>query len=270
MEDTIIFSLIERSQFARNSPVYQPGATVQQYLKDSGRQLSLLEYLLMETVRWFGSSMCLGCRHSLAHLSVNVICQEHVHGKIRRFSNSEENAFFPNYLPPLILPPLQSQEEDVLYPAAKEVNVNNAIMEMYLEHLLPGIAVEGDDGQYGSSAMYDVMILQALSKRIHYGKFVAESKFRKQTVEYSELIKKKDEDAIMELLTDRAVELKVIERVKLKASTFGQDLNSMGADGGEEERILRLDPDAIGALYDTWVMPLTKIVEVAYLLRRLD
>ncbi len=282
MEDTIIFSLIERGQFAQNSPVYQPGATVQQYLKDSGRQLSLLEYLLMETVRrlvWlFHSSVV--TRHSLVsrHSSLTrrpSVCdrdlgQEHVHGKIRRFSNSEENAFFPNYLPPLILPPRQSQEEDVLYPAAKDVNVNNSIMEMYLEHLLPGIAVEGDDGQYGSSAMYDVMILQALSKRIHYGKFVAESKFRKQTAEYSELIKNKDEDAIMELLTDRAVELKVIERVKLKASTFGQDLNSMGGDGGEEERILRLDPDAIGALYDTWVMPLTKIVEVAYLLRRLD
>ena len=61
-----------------------------------------------------------------------------------------------------------------------------------------------------------------------------------------------------------------MKRVKLKASTFGQDLNSISGDGGEEERILRLDPDAIGALYDTWVMPLTKIVEVAYLLRRLD
>ncbi len=51
MEDTIIFSLIERSQFSLNAPVYEPGATVQQYLKDGGRQLSLLEYLLMETVR---------------------------------------------------------------------------------------------------------------------------------------------------------------------------------------------------------------------------
>lgn len=156
----------------------------------------------------------------------------------------------------------------MLYPAAKEVNVNSAIMEMYLDHLLPGIAEVGDDGQYGSSAMYDVMILQSLSKRIHYGKFVAESKFRKQTAEYTELIKREDADAIMELLTDRDVELKVIERVKLKASTFGQDLNSVG--GSEADRILRLDPDAIGALYDTWVMPLTKDVEVEYLLRRLD
>ncbi len=201
-----------------------------------------------------------------AHAHAHSCTQEHVHGKIRRFSSSEENAFFPNYLPPLILPPLQSQEEEVLYPAAKEVNVNNAIMDMYLEHLLPGISETGDDGQYGSSAMYDVMILQALSKRIHYGKFVAESKFRKQTAEYTELIQREDADAIMELLTDRAVELKVIERVKLKASTFGQDLNSVGA--AETDRILRLDPDAIGALYDTWVMPLTKDVEVSFVLRK--
>ena len=238
MEDTIIFSLIERSQYALNAPVYEPGATVQQYLKDTGKQMSLLEYLLMET--------------------------EHVHGKIRRFSSSEENAFFPNYLPPLILPPLESTEQtDVLWPPASLVNVNDKIMEMYMEHLLPGIALPGDDGNYGSSAMYDVMILQALSKRIHYGKFVAESKFRKQAAEYTELIRREDGDAIMDLLTDRAVELKVIERVKLKASTFGQDLNS-------DENILRLDPDAIGDLYDTWVMPLTKRVEVDYLMRRLD
>jgi chorismate mutase len=235
MEDTIIFSLIERSQYALNAPVYEPGATVQQYLKDSGRQLSLLEYLLMET--------------------------EHVHGKIRRFDSSEENAFFPSYLPPLILPPLA--QDEVLWGPARGVTVNDKIMDMYKDHLLPGIALPGDDGNYGSSAMYDVMILQALSKRIHFGKFVAESKFRKQRDEYSKLIGRKDEGAIMDLLTDRNVELKVIERVKLKASTFGQDLNS-------DEKILRLDPDAIGDLYDTWVMPLTKIVEVEYLLRRLD
>lgn len=50
---------------------------------------------------------------------------------------------------------------------------------------------------------------QALSKRIHYGMFVAEAKFRKQTAEYSELIRRQDAAAILELLTDRAVELKV-------------------------------------------------------------
>lgn len=233
MEDTIIFGLVERSQFAVNDSVYHPGE-IPMYTRD-GKQLSLLEFLLLET--------------------------EHVHGKIRRYTNPDENAFFPEYLPPLILPPLSYPK--VLWGPAASVNVNDRIMEMYKEHLLPGIAMPGDDGNYGSSAMYDVMILQALSRRIHYGKFVAESKFKGQTEEYTRLIKNKDADAIMDLLTDRAVELKVIERVKLKASTFGQDLNS-------DEKLLRLDPDAVGELYDQWVMPLTKDVEVEYLLRRLD
>jgi hypothetical protein len=40
------------------------------------------------------------------------------------------------------------------------------------------IAAPGDDGNYGSAATLDVLALQALSKRIHYGKFVAEAKFR--------------------------------------------------------------------------------------------
>jgi hypothetical protein len=45
--------------------------------------------------------------------------------------------------------------------------------------MLPAaIAAPGDDGNYGSAATLDVLALQALSKRIHYGKFVAEAKFR--------------------------------------------------------------------------------------------
>jgi chorismate mutase len=51
--------------------------------------------------------------------------------------------------------------------------------------------------------------MQALSKRIHYGKFVAEAKFREKTEQYTQLIKAQDADGIMELLTDKAVEKKV-------------------------------------------------------------
>lgn len=40
------------------------------------------------------------------------------------------------------------------------------------------VAVPGDDNNYGSASMLDVAVLQALSKRIHYGMFVAEAKFR--------------------------------------------------------------------------------------------
>lgn len=156
----------------------------------------------------------------------------------------------------------------VLWGPAAGVTVNSKIMDLYINNLLPAISGEGDDFNYGSAAMYDVMILQALSRRIHYGKFVAEAKFQAQTGEYTELIRARNSDKIMELLTDRAVELKVLERVKLKAATFGQDLTAGPANN--DSLVLRVSPEAVADLYEEWVMPLTKEVEVEYLLRRLD
>jgi chorismate mutase len=49
LEDTIIFSLIERAQFALNEPVYQPDAIPVPGFRPDGRRYSLLEYLLRET-----------------------------------------------------------------------------------------------------------------------------------------------------------------------------------------------------------------------------
>lgn len=57
------------------------------------------------------------------------------------------------------------------------VNVNSRILQFYVEHIVPGITGAGkgkteseDDGNYGSSATRDVEVLQALSRRIHFGK----------------------------------------------------------------------------------------------------
>lgn len=54
----------------------------------------------------------------------------------------------------------------------------------------------------------------------------------------------------------------VIERVRLKAATFGQDLGSSsdGSAGGSSSYKVR--PEVVAALYEQWVMPLTKQVEV--------
>jgi chorismate mutase len=57
----------------------------------------------------------------------------------------------------------------------------------------------------------------------------------------------------------------VLERVQLKAATFGQDLSSGGGGGTYKVR-----PEVVAQLYEQWIMPLTKEVEVQYLLRRLD
>lgn len=59
-------------------------------------------------------------------------------------------------------------------PAASHpsVNVNGQILDFYVRHIVPGITKDKDDGNYGSSATRDVEVLQALSRRIHFGELL--------------------------------------------------------------------------------------------------
>lgn len=45
------------------------------------------------------------------------------------------------------------------------VNINAQIMDIYISKIVPLVALEGDDRNYGSAATMDVNCLQALSKR---------------------------------------------------------------------------------------------------------
>ena len=76
-----------------------------------------------------------------------------------------------------------------------------------------------------------------------------------------------DGDAIMRALTFKNVEDNVKRRVANKARTYGQEVDEHGQ---AENARYKIDPELAGALYEDWVMPLTKKVQVAYLLRRLD
>ena len=59
---------------------------------------------------------------------------------------------------------------ELLYPpAASKVRVNDQIYQFYVGKIVPGITNGKDDGNYGSAATRDVEVLQALSRRIHYG-----------------------------------------------------------------------------------------------------
>ena len=79
----------------------------------------------------------------------------------------------------------------------------------------------------------------------------------------------------MKLLTFTDVEEKVKKRVEKKAVIFGQevsldsDSNSVKQNGTANGKS-KVDPSLVSRLYGEWVMPLTKLVQVEYLLRRLD
>lgn len=57
-------------------------------------------------------------------------------------------------------------------------------------------------------------MLQALSKRIHFGKFIAEAKFQAERERYTQLILANDADGIMDALTNLAVEEVCLEALR--------------------------------------------------------
>ncbi|GAV84305.1 hypothetical protein CFOL_v3_27749, partial [Cephalotus follicularis] len=234
-EDSIIISLIERAKFPINSPLYD-----QSWALIPGFSGSLLHFIVRET--------------------------EAIQSKAGRYENPEENPFFPENIPPSLVPPYNNPP--VLHPAATSININKAIWDMYFDKLLPLFVAEGDDGNYASTASSDLNCLQALSRRIHYGKFVAEVKFKDAPQEYEPAIRSQDRDALMKLLTFESIEEMVRKRVEKKAMVFGQELS---LDNTTHNRgVHKVDPSVVSRLYVDWIMPLTKQVQVEYLLRRLD
>ncbi|KKK15543.1 hypothetical protein P175DRAFT_0498695 [Aspergillus ochraceoroseus IBT 24754] len=236
LEDTITFHLIERAQFPLNQTIYVPGG-----VKIPGDEVSLMDYVLRE--------------------------QERLQSRVRRYESPDEHPFFPEALEDPILQPLTYPK--ILHD--NDVNVNETIKQRYTADILPAICPQfggrGDRGEtqenYGSSATCDVNCLQALSRRIHFGKFVAEAKFQKDPERFARLIKAGDRAGIDRAITDARVEQKVLERLALKAKTYGTD-PAFASESGP-----KIDVNAVQAMYKEYVIPLTKVVEVEYLMQRL-
>lgn len=226
LEETIIFGLIERAQYRHNPVIYAKGGVG----NELGDQ-SLVDFLLHE------------CERS--------------HAKVRRYTSPDEHPFFHDLPAPIL--PLLDYLDNPLRP--NTVNINDRIREVYENEIVPFICRPGDDKQYGSSAVNDVALLQTLSKRIHYGKFVAESKYRQAPAAFDACIRSGDIDGLRAAITVPEVEAQLFERVQRKATTYAQELMAAGE--------FVVEKDAVRTICERWIIPLCKDVEVRYLLQRL-
>jgi len=226
---------------------------------------------------------------------------------------------FTSNLPEPVLKPTDFPK--ILY--ANTVNANPSILSFYTRQIVPRITktatvqlatskrakgITGDDeyeddGNYGSSATLDVEVLQAISKRVHYGKFsqavpqnhgfhktdlvallyfyrlrlcennplrifavsqpgkfVSESKFLSDPAAFVPHIQKPNRDALEALITKPEVERKLLQRLRKKATVYAQDL---AADGSpNQDGTGKIDVDGVVELYEHYIIPLTKEVEV--------
>jgi chorismate mutase len=228
LEETIISRLIERAQFCHNERSYRPGESG---FRGAGDQ-SLFQ--------------------------VRLQYQETMDAQFGRFCVPEERPFF-NRLPrpkrTVTIP-----ETGLRMPDLNTVNLTPEILDTYLA-LVPQICRPGDDGQYGSSAEHDVHAVQAIARRVHYGSlYVAESKFRSAPDAFEKLVKAGDMDAIIQKLTRKEVEERILRRVPEKVAAAQLNANP---------RVRHLiDPEIIVAFYRETIMPLTKKGQALYLMRR--
>mmetsp|Transcript_58764 Transcript_58764/g.140056 ORF Transcript_58764/g.140056 Transcript_58764/m.140056 type:complete len:300 (-) Transcript_58764:40-939(-) len=263
MEDSIIFSLIERSQYKMNSVVYEADC------KELGQ-------FKLHQLKSAGSNGCLG--------DWVIYQMECVNSTLGRYGHPTEYSFF-SPLPERTLGNTAESPPEILAPVPEACMVNRELLNIYRTKMLPHLCEEGDCSNHGSTAVQDMHCVQLMATRIYYGLFVAESKFQHDMERATALIKARDRDGLMAFITNAQVEEKNIERVTIKARAFSQnislddlpvglapgasDKNGQGRDSGRTPTY-KLDPKFVGVVFRDFLMPLTKEVEVEYLLARLD
>jgi chorismate mutase len=230
LEETIIHRFIDRAQWHVNDTAYMRGASG----FPGAEPRSLFELRL----------------HS----------QEEMDARFGRFCVPEERPFnndLPKPLREVLLPNTGVRLKDY-----NVVNLTEPLLNSYML-LLPKLCPAGDDGQYGSSVEHDVYAIQAIARRIHYGAiYVAESKFRQDAEGYKKLVEARDREGLMERLTRKDVEQKIVERVKSKVKSLQAKVNK------SIRNTIRYEP--IVVYYRDLLIPLTKHGEIVYLFNRVE
>jgi chorismate mutase len=228
LEETIINKLIDRAQFHTNGRAYDPGC--------SG---------------FTGEDS-----HSLFEL--RLLHQEKMDALFGRFCVAEERPFFKRLPKPrrsAQLEPTGLHLDDF-----NTINLMTEIVPRYLA-LIRALCRAGDDGHYGSSVEHDVYAVQAIARRIHYGSlYVAESKFRGDPKGFSALIETGDDQAIIDKLTRKEVEERIIRRIGEKVERLQININTRVRH--------QIDPAIVVDFYREAIVPLTKKGELRYLVNR--
>lgn len=94
-------------------------------------------------------------------------------------------------------------------------------------------------------------------------KFIAEMRFRGDSEMFARLARAYDRQAIADCITDRSMEKKMLQRLGRKALVYGQTLLE---ETGKRDRLPAAQQ--VVQVYEQWVIPLSRKVEVDYLITR--
>jgi chorismate mutase len=94
------------------------------------------------------------------------------------------------------------------------------------------------------------------------GKFVSESKFSQDPATFIPHIQQGDTEALAALITNPEVERRLLIRLRKKAMLYAQDFASDGEPLPNCTNKGKIDVDCVVDLYESYIIPLTKEIEV--------
>eukprot|EP00127_Corallochytrium_limacisporum_P001457 Clim_evm10s57 gene=Clim_evmTU10s57 len=198
LEDTIIRTLVERSNFVHNPLVYQePPCDV-------------------EIGEYHGS-----------YFKFIAEGTELVHAAAGRYKCADEVPFF--ITDPAKLKNTEAQRKydsnengGVLFDLRS--NATQAILNAYLD-ALPKFCKDGDDGRYADTCVRDTLVIQAIAQRVHYGMVLIEIKYQKNRAAYDAALNSGEMSKLLELMKDYEQEERVHKSVIEKSSKYGLDVD---------------------------------------------
>lgn len=130
--------------------------------------------------------------------------------------------------------------------------IQEKLFSFYFTNILPANCKD-KELPLTSVFLKDTNILFQVSERMQQGIFVAQAKFQSEPELYQKLAKENNEEEIMRKLTNSEVEEKILFRIEEKA----KQLNFVNPD---------FNPEVAVSFYRDCIIPLTKEIELAYLL----
>jgi len=94
------------------------------------------------------------------------------------------------------------------------------------------------------------------------GKFVSESKFTQDPAAFIPHIQQGDAEALAALITNPEVERRLLVRLRKKAMLYAQDFASDGEPLPNCSSKGKIDVECVVDLYESYIIPLTKEIEV--------
>lgn len=225
LEDVIIKRLYERSQYKQNVTIYE----------HSNRNINhSIKYINKYNGSFFD------------YMFKNL---ENVYSKLGRYDCFDEKPYYMG---------LDKSEinrnyniiSDNIIKISNDINYCPWIKIAYMNYI-NDLCLEGDDNNYGDTVFCDINILQAISKRIHYGILVMECKYLDNKEKYDIHITNKDDISILSELKDIDIENKVLKRVAEKSLKYGFT-----------------NPDIVINFFKNTIIPMTIQIEMEYIFIR--